>query len=171
MSQSRITAPPAVRRPTKISVAVPQQISVEAILSSIRKDGKPFLNATEIKTLVEKKLPDGKPLLSIDNKDSLYEAISILYKAPSFDEALSTLSGMNDQSSIIWKNPEMKPYDDRVNREIQILTTKDVGIKGIGNCGRCGSDNLTAAVAQTSGGDESMRTSIACIDCGHRWKE
>ena len=54
--------------------------------------------------------------------------------------------------------------------EAERMRYKPEGVKGLGICKRCQSENLHAEVKQTRSADEGMSTKYTCVDCGNIWK-
>lgn len=100
----------------------------------------------------------------------IYEILGLLSTNGYEDTVFFLENEVSKADDIIWKQSSMNEGRIRRKREIAILEEKETGIKGIGKCKSCGSEELTFQLLQTSGGDESTTVVFKCTKCKISWK-
>jgi len=162
----------AIPSPGFVLSATPRrESSIGDTLARVTVYFRPPLTTEKINELTGLTTPTGQPLLSFDRREELYEAVGLI-KDVGYDDGLLFLRDMAEQgkTAFIWELPTLKSSKRRLEREIQLKLDKKQGIRGIATCGKCGSDNIDFSQLQTAGGDESMTTFYACLNCGAHWK-
>lgn len=107
------------------------------------------------------------PTDSFEDKMSIYELSGL------FVEGHANLESIKDKKSIsdlVWSQQIMDRGRNRIQREIDLATVQNVGVKGIGKCINCSSDQLIYSEKQTRSGDEAKTVSVTCPMCNKSWK-
>lgn len=116
-----------------------------------------FTNGTNIFNLTD----------SVEDRVSIYEICGL------FVEGHATIESVDNKNSIedlIWSQDIMDSGRNRVQREIDLATVQKVGVKGIGKCFNCSSEQLIYSEKQTRSGDEAKTVSVTCPMCNKSWK-
>ena len=74
-----------------------------------------------------------------------------------------------DQYHIIWDQPLFDGIKLEILEDIKRLQHKPSGVKGMGVCRKCGSEELRIYTKQTRGGDEGQTSEYICVACSFKW--
>lgn len=108
---------------------------------------------------------DGKSILRIKStKKQLESAINIRFNTVS--DYLQSCANYND---IIWHQALFDDIRLQIKEDIKRAQYKPSGVKGLGSCSHCRSDNLIVLSKQTRSGDEGMSSIYTCVSCSFRW--
>ena len=124
----------------------------------------------QISQIITLTYPNGAPIITSNRRDILQEIISMLLKE-SFDDVIKFLSLAPDPDYILWEQKALTEAQADLVREIAIQQAEEVGIKGVGKCKYCSSNELVFAQKQTRSGDEPMTIFIRCVNCGKQWRQ
>lgn len=134
-------------------------------ISKLWKSGQEL----QINTLLQLTYPNGDDIVTLDRKDIIIEIVDMIMGSQEFEETLKFLSSAKNPDYVILENPNMMIVKKQASREIPMYEYDKVGIKGIGRCRKCGSEELLYAYKQTRSGDEPTTVKASCIMCGASW--
>lgn len=86
-----------------------------------------------------------------------------------FNEIVDFLESCKNYEDIIWQQPLFDPIRLEIKEDIKRSQYKPSGIKGMGTCRRCGSEELYVLSKQTRSGDEGMSSKYTCVACSFQW--
>ena len=86
-----------------------------------------------------------------------------------FDFIMDFLARANEPNDVLWNQPCFNLARDNIRREIFILQAKEPGVKGMGKCRYCPSEELRYASKQVRSGDEGMTVFVMCVQCKKQW--
>ena len=123
----------------------------------------------KIETLINLRYKSGDLVLTGNNKEILLEIIGMLSKM-SFESFLAFISKKNSDDEIIWDQSSMNAGKAKLAKESVLLDEKETGVKGVGKCPYCPSNELVFRTKQTRSADEGMTTFVKCVMCKRGWK-
>jgi DNA-directed RNA polymerase subunit M/transcription elongation factor TFIIS len=105
-----------------------------------------------------------------NRRNVLIELLGMLKSLPEEDvyNFLQTVETPND---ILWKQPLLEKAKEALEREIFILRSSDIVVKGGGKCKYCQSESVGFVEMQTRSGDESLSQFYRCADCQKTWRQ
>jgi DNA-directed RNA polymerase subunit M/transcription elongation factor TFIIS len=106
---------------------------------------------------------NNKPILK-NNKKQLETVIN-----ERFNEVTDFLESVSTYDDIIWQQQLFDSVRAEIKEDIKRSQYKPSGIKGMGVCRRCGSEELYVLSKQTRSGDEGMATKYTCVSCSFQW--
>lgn len=154
-----------------VKAPVKSKRTISDVLRAIpgpNNSGKLF-NDEQIKVLSETVYPNGDFILNIDDNDITLHVIGWASQF-GYDEVLKYIDAANDRGDLLWNNPTLAKAREADEKEKIILKEPEVGIKGIGRCGRCGSENIVFTETQANSGDEGFTYRFWCTECPHKWR-
>lgn len=113
--------------------------------------------------------PDGKHVFVMGDLDLILHVAGWTIEF-GYEKALEFIYASKNRDELMWGNPTLKKAREADEKEKIILKEPEVGMKNIGKCGRCGSENIVFTETQTSSGDEGFTYRFFCTDCPHRWR-
>lgn len=126
-------------------------------------------NLEQVDYLLTLEYPDGKFIIDIQRKDVLNEIIGML-RDGTFDDVVDFLISATSPEYILWEQKSMDAARGKLEKEIAIQQTEEIGIKGVGKCRYCPSKELVFAMRQTRSGDEPLQGTARCVQCQKSWK-
>lgn len=118
---------------------------VDRLNDIVDEDDISMLNSKNIRLNLEK---------NIDNRFN--SIVKYLDLATSYDD-------------IVWNQPLFDTIKIEIADEIKRSLYKPAGIKGIGKCRQCGSEELQILTKQTRSCDEGQASEYNCLDCKFKW--
>lgn len=185
------TAGPTVIEPISISVpeviqvrapSIRQVETVETIIKRVNIRSRVPLDNTQIRHLESLRIQGDQPLLSVDDRSSIYEFLGLINKigyddAIKFFESHSIVPGgkppltvWETRKEVIRDMPTMIDARNKFSRDAGIFTEKLTTVKGVFKCGKCGSEETTYFERQTRSLDEAASIFVTCVSCGNRWR-
>jgi DNA-directed RNA polymerase subunit M/transcription elongation factor TFIIS len=86
-----------------------------------------------------------------------------------FNSVVKYLELATSYDDIIWNQPLFDTIKIEIADEIKRSLYKPTGIKGIGKCRQCGSEELQILTKQTRSCDEGQASEYNCLDCKFKW--
>jgi DNA-directed RNA polymerase subunit M/transcription elongation factor TFIIS len=126
-------------------------------------------NEEKVNNLLSLTYKNGTKILDVNRKDVLMEIIGMLTNI-GYENVMEFLVEAETPDYVVWEQPSMDESRDNLAKEIAIKLTEEKGIKGVGKCIYCNSNELIFALKQTSSGDEGSTTFIRCVECGRNWR-
>lgn len=158
------------RRDVSRLLTVRNELSTNAALQSIMER---LLPADQAVALLALRQPDGTPFFSMQQREVLYEAISLVEER-GFDAALAALRDTTPRD-FLKRSPLYHEIDEELRMEDAYLTSRggERMTEGIHKCGRpgCGCSRIRVTEMQTRSADEGMTSFMRCTACGNRWRE
>lgn len=166
----QVTQGIAAKAPARINMVSFKPTSLFDYLTTVPYNGVNVLTPDQARQIEAFSTSSG-PIITLANKEGLFELYGLLNRI-TVEQVIEFLSqcAANDIADFIWYMPTMHEAMKHFEFEVKVKMTKPKGMRGLTRCGKCGGDNITFAIAQTSGGDEGMTTFYACLGCGNRWK-
>jgi len=146
------------------------------ILTSIKKeDDSTLITKTEAKNLTSLTFKNNEPILSLQDKNFLYEIIWMLAKIE-YTQVYNFLStdwekvfgSHNIRKKMLFENPLLSSTRDQFEIYMDIFKTK-IEVSAGEKCKRCKSDNTISITAQTRSADEAATIKIQCLACSFKW--
>lgn len=159
---------------------VPEMIkktrTVRTMLDEIKAShGDNFVVTPEqIDQLVDATYTTGRKILSLSDRPTIFDVIGMLMRSEKnpdlqFDVVLTYITSKANSTELLWDQDGLQEARDKLLVTSELLQKKERGIKGVGECGRCHSDELVFAEKQLRSADEPMTIFVRCIMCGNRW--
>jgi len=167
--QTPLTLKPAISRPEII-----EKIYDRTTL--FREHVPNHVNNNNIEELLSLKYYNAKTqthekyIIDIDRKDIMMEIIGMLYYQ-SVEDVIDFLTDSPNPSWVLWDQLFMDEGKIAIEREITIQQAEEVGVKGVGKCRYCNSNELVFAQKQLSSGDEAMKVFVRCVACQKSWRQ
>lgn len=132
----------------------------------------PVWNGTAEKAqqLANLRYQNGNVIIDVRRKDVINEIIGML-KTESFEDVIKFLQQAPNADYVLWEQKSLDEGRNKINREIIIQQSEDVGVKGVGKCRYCPSTELVFAQKQLRGGDEPMTIFVRCVLCNKQWRQ
>ena len=153
----------------------PGDNSVGSILSVIKFADGTSLTLSQVQSLVSLQDSSGNPLLSLSNRQLLYEISGLLY-SDGFDivyEYLRTPKTTN--KAYIMDSPGKSMVQSREQYQVTLDAAqyRENVAEGLYTCPRCDSKKTTARFVQIRRLDEPATAFIKCANfsCGYNWRE
>lgn len=143
--------------------------SKQQVLSSIVFDNERRFTPNEINIILNIKDDQGEPMLSINNKEFVYEIINMFIERP-FDEVVQYLEGKPAKSETIFNYVLFDSSKRRFMNEINSMSYEAEVEEGVIECPSCHQHRTRYVQVQTRSGDESFTTFASCIECGYQWR-
>ena len=129
----------------------------------------------QIDELIEVRYNNGNKILSLNDPTTIFDVVSLFMVSannpePNYATVIDYLQSKSLANDILWDQPLLQPARDKLLVTSELLQKKERGVKGIGKCSRCHSDELVFAEAQMRSADEPMTIFVSCLECGNRWK-
>lgn len=159
-----VTSPQATIAP-KVTVATETALSVMMQLMD-RWGGTP----EQVQQLVALRYADGAELIDPRRRDVIIEIIGML-RNQTFEEVIDFLTDAPGPRFVLWDQKSLDEGRSKVEREISIQQTEEVGTSGVGKCRYCPSTELVFAQRQTRSGDEAMTVYVRCVMCTKQWRQ
>lgn len=132
-----------------------------------------LLPPEQVTALLALRQPDGRPFFTLQNREVLYEAVSLI-EEQGFDAAQSALRDTTP-ADFLKHSPLYQEIDEELRMEDAYLTSRgsERVTEGIHQCGRagCGCRRVRVTEMQTRSADEGMTSFMRCMACGNRWRE
>lgn len=161
-----VTPKAKARVPTQRQIPLDTQNEENILRSAV-----PNIRRDQITDLLALKyITDGTLIINPKRKDVLIEIIGMLLLQP-YPEVIEFLSEATDPDYILWDQESMNEGRVNVAREIAIQQAEEVGVKGVGKCRYCTSNELVFAQKQIRSGDEPMTIFVRCIACRKQWRQ
>lgn len=128
------------------------------------------LQEDQIKELVSLRYPNNSSVLSLDKIDVFYEIIGFLRMRP-YEEVVEYLREVLREEDVITNLPTLQSSRDKIMVNLYLLLQREIGVKGVERCKRCGSNEVVFAEKQTRSADEPTTVFIRCVQCGNRWRQ
>ena len=144
-----------------------QEETIETLLANVWDEG----TQDQIDTLVSLTYTTGKKILTIERRPDVFIEIVGMLRSQPFDEVIEFLKNATDPDYIFWKQPALNPFEKKLQREIALHEEKEVGVKGIGRCRFCSSNELKFVIRQTRSSDEPATVFVRCVSCQKNWRE
>lgn len=141
--------------------------TVETFLSKVWDEG----TSDQIETLIALEYPTGKKIIDIERKSDIIIEIVGMLKAKPFDEIIEFLKHATGPNYIFWEQDAMEPSITKLQREIALNEEQEIGVKGVGRCRFCSSNELVFEQKQTRSGDEPATIFVRCVMCGKNWRQ
>jgi DNA-directed RNA polymerase subunit M/transcription elongation factor TFIIS len=147
------------------------------LLTSLKKEDKTSLiTLDEANKLASLRLKNGEAMLTMEDKNFIYETVWLLNKAGytktyNFLNAgwENILGSNNIRKKILFENPLLERQREKFLLDLDIYTTK-VEVSAGEKCRKCGSTETIALERVARSGDEIIAISITCLMCKHHWK-
>lgn len=145
--------------------------TVETILSKVQMMNVRLLTDEQIRQLVNLKMMNGSPMLTLENRYFIYELIAMIYKN-SYQTIYSYLQSQpwTTHRDILLQSPSLKALKEKTLMDAESYRRKQGVSKGIHKCGRCGSEETWSSEKQMRSADEPATITVECVHCGNRWK-
>lgn len=146
------------------------------ILSSIKKeDGTDLITISEAENLSNLKFENGENILTLQDKNFLYEIIWMLTKV-GYEKTYNFLSTnwekifgpQNIRKKILFENPLLAPAREQFDLYMEIFKSK-IEVSAGEKCKKCKSENTISISAQTRSADEAQTIKIQCLECKFKW--
>lgn len=111
-----------------------------------------------------------KFIIDIERRDIILEIIGMLLYQPAQD-VIDFLIDAPNPGYVLWDQLFMNEGKISIEREITIQQAEEVGVKGVGKCRYCSSNELVFAQKQLSSGDEAMKVFVRCVACQKSWRQ
>lgn len=155
------------RTPTATPKSTPAEVTVKSLLTGLGPE-------EVVDQLVNLKYRDPEhpddfvytdtPILSVKRLDIIMEVISMIHHI-GFEDTIDFLQSIFTPEQLFWDQPDLEEARNKLQREITIMQTPEVGVEGFGTCKHCGSKELVFASVQRGGGDEALHTFRRCVTC------
>jgi len=110
-------------------------------------------------------------IFDLDRPDIIIEIIGLFKSDLKQEDIYSFLEEVETPTDILWKQPLLSKAKESLEREIYILRSANILVKGGGKCKHCSSENVGFVEIQTRSGDESLRQFYRCSDCQKTWQQ
>lgn len=146
---------------------VQQEETIQDLLGRLWPQG----GSSQLNLLVNLEYPTGGKVLDLSRRgDILVEVVGMLRSQP-FEDVVDFLKSTSSPEDILWKQVALESSEVKLQREIGLHDEKEVGIKGVGRCRFCGSNELVFQQKQTRSGDEAMTVFVRCVACHKNWRQ
>jgi len=98
------------------------------------------------------------------NRNKLEVGIDI-----TFNNVIEFLNNVNNDQDIIWQQSIFNTVKIKITDEIARAQYKPSGVKGMGTCRRCDSEELYVITKTTTSCDEGQANEYTCLTCGNKW--
>lgn len=169
----------AKQTPLTLKSVIQQPEIIEKIydrISLFREYVPDYVNNNNIEELLSLKYYNVKTkkhekyIIDMDRKDIMMEIVGMLHYQ-SAEDVIYFLTDAPNPSWVLWDQLFMDEGKIAVEREITIQQAEEVGVKGVGKCRYCNSNELVFAQKQLSSGDEAMKVFVRCVSCQKSWRQ
>jgi len=153
-------------------VGAPTVNIVEETAHSIMMRNMTTWNGTpgKVDILIGLKYQNGTNIIDIKRGDIIIEIIGMLRNHP-FEEVIEFLTGAVNSEFILWDQKSLDEGRIKVARELVMQQTEESGVKGVGKCRYCNSNELVFATKQLRSGDEPATIFVRCVLCNKQWRQ
>jgi len=130
-----------------------------------------FLSKNQIDQLLSLKYKDGRSIISLRDREVIFEIVSLLKEVNDFNLIKMELENINNRDDIIFGNRAMFVPRYRAALEVEMMRNQIEVEEGGYTCPKCKGNRTISTMSQTRSADEPMTTFIVCTDCQTRWKE
>ena len=161
----------ALPQPVRVTDAVPTIVLRTETGYSIMSTLAPSWGGSnqQVQELANLTYSDGTAIITPERRDIIRNVMGMLMSLP-YNDVLLFLQSVQSPEDIIWNQPALDVGKDAVLRELTILQTEEVGVKGVGKCRYCPSTELVYATKQLRSGDEPATIFVRCVMCQKQWK-
>lgn len=140
-------------------------------------DGSLLMTSDQVDKLLKIRLTRDEFLINVENRYFIYEVYNMIRKLGYYqtyeylNQDWSKIYGnvADIRKKIVLGSPLMKPFEDKLNLDMEIYRNKiDVG-KGAIDCVKCGSENTVSVEKQMRSADEPMSVIVTCMSCSYKW--
>jgi len=154
-------------------MSLPPLNKKESVSSVLKK--LTVLTDEQIKELTELKFSDGEAILTLEDRNFLYE-IAWLIKEKDYEITYNFLSAdwekvlgsHNIRKKMLFENPLLEKAKDKFYLDMNIYKTR-ISVEAGEKCRKCGSTETISVSKQTRSADEAATIKITCINCKFRW--
>ena len=150
--------------PTAIKIRVEE--TVESLLRQIEDELPKIPNV--ISRLVSMEDNQGKPVLSIRNRENIFSVIGML-QFMELDALEAYFSSIKFNEQAIWDSPIFNKERSKEHLDADIFLNRIRIKKGLVQCTRCPSKDVLYYDLQTRGSDEPPTFFFICLQCGKKW--
>ena len=166
---------PGVKPAAMIGTApkiAPTFLTIERSGYDILASTRPLWNGTpqQIQQLSQLTYQNGEPIISTKREDVMMEVLGMLVNQP-FDEVMEFLANTPNPGFVLWEQSSLDEGRTKLAREITIQQAEEVGVKGVGRCRYCNSNELVFATKQLRSGDEPATIFVRCVLCTKQWRQ
>jgi DNA-directed RNA polymerase subunit M/transcription elongation factor TFIIS len=130
-----------------------------------------FLPNQQMEQLLSLKYPNGRNIITLRDREVMYEVICLLKEVDDFDLIKNELTNVKNRDDIIFGNREMFVPRYRAGLEVEMMRNQIEVEEGGYTCPKCKGNRTISTMSQTRSADEPMTTFIVCTDCQTKWKE
>lgn len=150
---------------------------VTSLLTSLKKEDKTILvSGDEAMKLASLRLKNGEAMLTMEDKNFIYEIVWLLNKA-GYTKTYNFLSagwenvlGSNNiRKKILFENPLLERQREKFLIDLEIYGSK-VEVSAGEKCRRCGSVETISVMTQSRGCDEMSTVKVTCLACSYHWQ-
>lgn len=138
------------------------------IKASLLRTGK--LTEAQINELAQLKYKNSERYILSNSDPQIFKEIRSMVLRSDFDSVLLFLRTVSNRNGIIWDQKIMDQGKIALEKEISIQRYEEVGVKGVGKCKYCTSNELIFVQKQINSGDEPMKVFIRCVACQKHWR-
>ena len=126
----------------------------------------------QAQTLISLHYPNGSLIIDLKRPDVITEIIGML-QTQTFDSVIQFLMNPNltNPDFLLWEQKSMDEGRLRVARELMVQQTEEEGVKDVGKCRHCASNELVYKTRQTRSSDEPLSVFVRCVQCQKQWRE
>lgn len=126
-------------------------------------------NGTEAqaKTITDLTYENNEYIIDGDDIEIFVEVISILQN-DGFEYSVKFLDNAPSRAYILWDQSALDASKSALQREMDMYEDTETGVKGVGKCPSCGSNELLFSSKQTRGGDEGTTVFTRCTSCDYK---
>lgn len=138
------------------------------IRGSLLRTGK--LTEMQVDELLRLKYKNTDQYILSTSELQVFKEIRSMVMHSDFDSILIFLKYVSNRNNLIWDQKIMDQGKIAIEKEISIQRYEEVGVKGIGKCKYCTSNELIFVQKQINSGDEPMKVFVRCVACQKHWK-
>ena len=153
---------------TEIKEEIPKEDTVLTLLQKVFTIKK--LPPDDLNDLINIKDKNGVKIFNLKNRNLIYEVIN-MYTILGLEKTRSFFLENELEKNLIFKSEIFEKDKQKEFLDADILLNRPRIRSGIGNCRRCGSDQLIVMEKQTRSADEPPTITLRCILCGASRKE
>ena len=125
--------------------------------------------AEQMAKLISLRYPNSNdtPIFAKHRPDIIIEIIGLItHPSVGYDVTLQFLNTVRSPEDILWKQPLLVKAYETIDRELTIAFAGSPGIKKLGKCRYCGSEEMVFSERQTRSADEGASIFGKCVLCG-----
>lgn len=150
-----------------VPIFTQQEETIEMFMQKVWDEG----TADQIRALISLTYPNGEKIIDIRRKSDIIIEIIGMLKVNPFDEVIEFLKESTSPNYILWDQDSMGPSITKFERELALHEDEEIGVKNVGRCRSCSSNELIFVKKQMRSGDEATTIFVRCVLCGKRWRE